>query len=110
MDKPQMEVDTQEETGQQQGGGDKTEKQGETSQQEGSAIQEGAISAKRQLPTSVSEPQQSTSGSTPGAQQSIASVLQQAISMAQSAHKGTSGLQLMSEYLMSASKYKVTFC
>ena len=62
-----MEVDTQEETGQHQGGGDKTEKQGETSQQEGSAIQEGAISAKRQLPTFVSEPQQSTSGSTPGA-------------------------------------------
>ena len=33
MDELQMEIDTPEETGQHQGGDDKTEKQGETSQQ-----------------------------------------------------------------------------
>ena len=90
---------------------------GETSQQQGGAIQEGATGVKRQLPTSVSQPQPSTSGATAGAQQSVAtpeavslaSVLQQAISMAQSAQEGTSGLQLMFEYLVSASEYKVTF-
>ena len=128
MDKLKMDVDTPEETGQEQGGGDKTEKQGKmsqeqggddktekqggTSQEQGGAIQEGASGVKRQLQTPVSQPQLSTSGATSRAQQSavtFTSVLQQSISMAQAIQEGTSGLQLMSKYLMSASENKVTF-
>ena len=75
---------------------------------------------KMQITTMATQPEVGPSGATGRGQHtdatpgpaSLASILQQAISMvhtAQTAQQGQSGFQILSEYLMTAGEYKILF-